>query len=731
MNDRTNRSPAKSMLLAGLGGLLLLLMIGLTARWTRQPASEENNHATEAAPSENGQSDETDASNPGGLDSPQFATSSIAQVLAGPGDGYPIIDMLPAGKSIRVTGSSSDGDWAVVALDDAGTAGWISVSAITGADPRLMPVEDAPLLPAPTRGPPLSLTAWRAEYFSNRSLQGEPVLVRADEHIDYQWEETAPAPEMPATDWSARWTLSRVLTDGLYSFELWADDGARLYIDDRLIIDGWQAGEVRTYSANINLAAGLHTIRVDYFQGKGAALIRLDASYSPGYPDWRAEYYDNLTLGEPPVLTRNERIISGEWSTEPPIPELPPSGWSARWTQSYRVKPDDYIITADVEGSLRLWLDGRLLIDDWETRKQRTISVQTGLLEAGRHSVRVEYAKSGPEGGLTLTGWKQGGEAVPPMALIQAESRGKVGQEIAFSAYDSGFISGFIPDNQASQAVWDFGDGASTRGFDTIHTYSRPDIYNVTLTITDARGMSDSVTQQIRIEDEGEEQTLFAAPAAIIDAPSQAQVGETIPFYAGNSQSSAPIVRFEWDFGDGAQANAASVQKAYATAGFYAVQLTITDDQGERSEIQHQIAVQTAQEADSAANTPTPGRTSALPTATNSVVEPTPAREDPAQTDPESPVVVTVDGVMQQPQIIDGVFTIAARINQRIRIDAGDAAASDPALTFTWQMGDDSPPLIGPVIEHVYTTAGTYEVTINVDNGVGAVNNVWQVMVGE
>jgi hypothetical protein len=54
---------------------------------------------------------------------------------------------------------------------------------------------------------------------------------------------------------------------GLYGFSLTSDDGSRLYIDDREIIDndGIHPPEERTGS--VVLTAGIHRIRVSYFQG--------------------------------------------------------------------------------------------------------------------------------------------------------------------------------------------------------------------------------------------------------------------------------------------------------------------------------------------------------------------------------------------------------------------------------------------------------------------------------
>ncbi|MBZ5676436.1 MAG: beta-glucosidase [Acidobacteriia bacterium] len=54
---------------------------------------------------------------------------------------------------------------------------------------------------------------------------------------------------------------------GLYRFALTSDDGSKLYIDDRMIVDNDGIHPVDTKSGSVDLAGGIHKIRVQYFQG--------------------------------------------------------------------------------------------------------------------------------------------------------------------------------------------------------------------------------------------------------------------------------------------------------------------------------------------------------------------------------------------------------------------------------------------------------------------------------
>jgi len=78
----------------------------------------------------------------------------------------------------------------------------------------------------------------------------------------------------------------RVPSDDVYVFELTSDDGARMYIGDRLVVDndGLHSPEAKT--GVIALASGCHSVRLEWFNKTGGTALRLRyASSSEGYND--------------------------------------------------------------------------------------------------------------------------------------------------------------------------------------------------------------------------------------------------------------------------------------------------------------------------------------------------------------------------------------------------------------------------------------------------------------
>ena len=57
--------------------------------------------------------------------------------------------------------------------------------------------------------------------------------------------------------------------------DLRVDDGARLWVDDQLILDAWTHETGRELTADLDLQAGTHALRLEYFDRSGDAEARL------------------------------------------------------------------------------------------------------------------------------------------------------------------------------------------------------------------------------------------------------------------------------------------------------------------------------------------------------------------------------------------------------------------------------------------------------------------------
>ena len=109
-------------------------------------------------------------------------------------------------------------------------------------------------------------------------LSGTPTVVRMDSGVNFAWNSSSPATGIPANNWSARWTGTlTALKSGEYTFCLYADDGCRLFVDDKNVIDHWtlDTGNEARAGKIILVAGRQYRFRVEYFQAGGNDDIQL------------------------------------------------------------------------------------------------------------------------------------------------------------------------------------------------------------------------------------------------------------------------------------------------------------------------------------------------------------------------------------------------------------------------------------------------------------------------
>ncbi len=122
-----------------------------------------------------------------------------------------------------------------------------------------------------------------AEYFNNKEVEGEPSFTRIDKQINFSWEYNSPAPGIINEDlFSARWTGQLIAPgSGIYEIGVMSDNGCRLYLDGKLIIDSWivdNASSLR--SVYYKLEKGKHyDIRVEFFENVGTCEAHLGLAY--------------------------------------------------------------------------------------------------------------------------------------------------------------------------------------------------------------------------------------------------------------------------------------------------------------------------------------------------------------------------------------------------------------------------------------------------------------------
>jgi len=139
----------------------------------------------------------------------------------------------------------------------------------------------------------------KGEYFRGSELKGEPAMTRLDSQIRFRWDRGAPTDDAVARgelgrdkalgndDFSVRWSGQLLPPrDGTYDLSVTADDGFRLYLDGKLVLDRWKnADRAQAEHASVTLRANqAYDLRLEYYEHQRDAAVKLAWRLPGGAP---------------------------------------------------------------------------------------------------------------------------------------------------------------------------------------------------------------------------------------------------------------------------------------------------------------------------------------------------------------------------------------------------------------------------------------------------------------
>jgi glucose/arabinose dehydrogenase len=259
--------------------------------------------------------------------------------------------------------------------------------------------------------------AWTATYYDNITFSGAPVVTREEEDLSFDWGGGSPDPALPGNLFSARWTKTQNFAAGRYTFTTVVDDGVRLYIDGKRVINRWFGAPSTASSYTVDLGVGLHTIKLDYVEIFGGASVSLavEAAHEQPVGTYRAEYWNWSSINEFPAtsadMSRDEAAIDHDWGPDSPGPGIGTDRFLARWTRTASFTPGDYQFSVTADDGVRLFVDGAKVIDRWIDEGATTYTA-TLPLDGAPHSIVMEYYESGG-GAVAQLGIQRVGDLVP------------------------------------------------------------------------------------------------------------------------------------------------------------------------------------------------------------------------------------------------------------------------------------------------------------------------------
>jgi beta-glucosidase len=206
-------------------------------------------------------------------------------------------------------------------------------------------------------------------------------------------------------------------------------------------LGGYSAEGVAPVSILEGLRARLGD-RVRYAPGPGRADLEY-VTIPAGHLALERELFANPQLEGAPHDVRVDSVIDVRWTFNPPARGMSTDWYSVRWSGTLTVGADPVTrIGADGTDGWRLYLDDRLVIDNWTKRSAGARLADVALAPGSRHALRLEFFETSGNAHLRLV-WDAG---VPGDAAARVERAARLAGKSAFALVVAGIEEGEFQD---------------------------------------------------------------------------------------------------------------------------------------------------------------------------------------------------------------------------------------------------------------------------------------------
>jgi len=282
----------------------------------------------------------------------------------------------------------------------------------------------------------------QAAVFDSAELSGAPVAQRVDPTVDFHWMLAPPDARLAADNYSVRWRGELLApAAGRYRVGLEGNDGFRLYLDGKLVVDRWTKISFHRDLVDVDFTdTGRHPIVVEFREMRGGGRIRLlwNASARDDGEVRRAQAREFARDADAIVVVAG--IHEGEFRDRASL-DLPGDQEALIHAMHATGKPVIVVLVGGSAVTLRNWIDDAdAILDAWYPG------------EAGGSALaQTLFGDSNPSGRLPIT-WPLSAAQLPLVYNHKPSGRG--------DDYD----------NLSGEAQFPFGYGLSYTTF----AYSNP-----------------------------------------------------------------------------------------------------------------------------------------------------------------------------------------------------------------------------------------------------------------
>ncbi|WP_288243177.1 glycoside hydrolase family 3 N-terminal domain-containing protein [uncultured Chryseobacterium sp.] len=234
----------------------------------------------------------------------------------------------------------------------------------------------------------------KGSYFLDSELKGKPEFEKQDEQLNFKWTLYSPNPEKLQPDnYSIRWTGKlEAPKSGKYQLGLRGNDGFRLYLNDKLLIDNWEKLSYSTKTVEVDFTKGQkYDIVVEFHENRGEANIELIWNY--GLHDYQKDFNDALKHAQnADYIIVTAGIHEGEFQDRSSL-SLPGNQEKFIHEISKLNKPTTVVL---VGGSA-------IKTTDWKDKVGAILDVWYPGEEGGNAVAKVLFGAENPSGKLPVT----------------------------------------------------------------------------------------------------------------------------------------------------------------------------------------------------------------------------------------------------------------------------------------------------------------------------------------
>ncbi|AZA55397.1 glycoside hydrolase family 3 N-terminal domain-containing protein [Chryseobacterium sp. G0201] len=234
----------------------------------------------------------------------------------------------------------------------------------------------------------------KGTYFSNSDLKGKPAFEKQDEQLNFKWTLYSPNPKKLQPDnYSVRWTGTlEAPNSGKYMLGLRGNDGFRLYVNGKLLIDNWEKLSYSTKTVDVDFVKGEKSdIVIEFHENRGEANIELIWNY--GLNDYQKDYDAALKLAQnTDYIIVAAGIHEGEFQDRSSL-SLPGNQEQFIQEVSKLNKPTTVVL---VGGSA-------IKTTDWKDKVGAILDVWYPGEEGGNAVAKVLFGAENPSGKLPIT----------------------------------------------------------------------------------------------------------------------------------------------------------------------------------------------------------------------------------------------------------------------------------------------------------------------------------------